>query len=752
MVGVSSKKLFLSRHMCVVAPLSTHHTSSLLVNFAQRVLTEDDVNVTISSAAAWVCSDAIETCFSFAIFVQQSAALWSCFGELCWSGGCIPSRGTADYEDQLMVRVEGCKEGVPATRVSRWVVGSSTGNVSRGGSGESVTDGLENMDCGAVQAVGRVVGAAGASAEERYKGRLNSEHPYAQVGAEIKASPEYFNRRYSLRMIVPSCEVSEILTGLDTVSQGRRICPNMRTSEEEEFPMQRIRTDPIPPPRTRRSISSLTLGSASLPGSAVDIPAATAIAGRVSANRELPYMTPPIENQHFSGDSQDSKGYTSISVREPLANIKAQTDSRLGGVDPPYATVSDDSEMGFLDEMYAAIEEPGRQHQVYTSDSETYAQIQPPSADSLKPVHSRQASSSSAASSVANLGSPKPEKRPANSPLPPPPPVEDSGPLLDLQGIPRSLEDMYAKVNKKKQQDDPIVVPATQGHSSSIDFQSQGAHTEADAASHSSSDLDVSQDSRVIEFDLSGSCSSPHTFQSYTADEPGYESLGDPQLSYHDPGYEVLHRLERHASDCDPNYEELRPQHNSNCARVGDLNRDMEPGYEKVQVSSLVDPDYSTVDGKLQVVDPNYEELRPQNGSDCASLGNPNRHLEPGYEKVQVSNLAESDYSTVDKKMLAVDPNYEELRPQHESDYASVGDPNRHIQPGYEKVQMSNLVEPDYSTVDRKLPVVEPDYEMVNHTEPNYASVYYSDLPPYERLNETRDSDNNCDSGNSQAL
>nr|CAD7399143.1 unnamed protein product [Timema poppensis] len=585
----------------------------------------------------------------------------------------------------------------------------------------SGTVGLKSMAGDQSQTEDRPSSYTHLNPEHPYDQLHPSEHPYAQVGAEIKASPEYFNRRFSLR-------------------------------EEEEFPMQRIRTDPIPPPRTRRSISSLTLGSASLPGSAVDIPAATAIAGRVSANRELPYMTPPIENQHFSGDSQDSKGYTSISVREPLANIKAQTDSRLGGVDPPYATVSDDSEMGFLDEMYAAIEEPGRQHQVYTSDSETYAQIQPPSADSLKPVHSRQASSSSAASSVANLGSPKPEKRPANSPLPPPPPVEDSGPLLDLQGIPRSLEDMYAKVNKKKQQDDPIVVPATQGHSSSIDFQSQGAHAEADATSHSSSDLDVSQDSRVIEFDLSGSCSSPHTFQSYTADEPGYESLGDPQLSYHDPGYEVLHGLERHASDCDPNYEELRPQHISNCARVGDLNRDMEPGYEKVQVSNLAEPDYSTVDGKLQVVDPNYEELRPQNGSDCASLGNPNRHLEPGYEKVQVSNLAESDYSTVDKKMLAVDPNYEELRPQHESDYASVGDPNKHIQPGYETVQVSNLAESDYSTVDRKLPVVEPDYEMVNHTEPNYASVYYSDLPPYERLNETRDSDNNCDSGNSQAL
>ena len=29
--------------------------------------------------------------------------------------------------------------------------------------------------------------------------------------------------------------------------------------------------------------------------------------------------------QNFSGDSQDSRGYTSISVREPLAAIKAQT-------------------------------------------------------------------------------------------------------------------------------------------------------------------------------------------------------------------------------------------------------------------------------------------------------------------------------------------------------------------------------------------------------------------------------------------
>ncbi len=38
------------------------------------------------------------------------------------------------------------------------------------------------------------------------------------------------------------------------------------------------------------------------------VSAASAIAGRISASQELPYMTPPIAppQQHFSGDSQDS--------------------------------------------------------------------------------------------------------------------------------------------------------------------------------------------------------------------------------------------------------------------------------------------------------------------------------------------------------------------------------------------------------------------------------------------------------------
>lgn len=148
-----------------------------------------------------------------------------------------------------------------------------------------------------------------------------------------------------------------------------------------------------------------------------EIPAASAIAGSVPANHDLPYMTPPIPQQHFSGDSQDSgKGYTSISVREPLATILA---SRRG--DPHYATVSDDS-----DEMYAAIDERN------TSGSETYAQISPPSVLPLVIQHQQSIDGRSTSSD----DSPRRERRPANSPLPEPP-----------AGV---VDEMYAKVVKKR--------------------------------------------------------------------------------------------------------------------------------------------------------------------------------------------------------------------------------------------------------------------------------------------------------------
>ncbi|XP_073817689.1 uncharacterized protein isoform X4 [Musca autumnalis] len=116
-----------------------------------------------------------------------------------------------------------------------------------------------------------------------------------------------------------------------------------------------------------------------------EIPAASAIAGMISASQDLPYMTPPIGNQHFSGDSQDSSSYTSISVREPLANILAQ---------------------------------------------------QPPAQPVVRAAgHSRDVNDSHYATVSDDSGSPKPEKRQANSPLPPTPKSNISSSSTQLQAL-----------------------------------------------------------------------------------------------------------------------------------------------------------------------------------------------------------------------------------------------------------------------------------------------------------------------------
>lgn len=79
---------------------------------------------------------------------------------------------------------------------------------------------------------------------------------------------------------------------------------------------------PVAPPRSRRSSSHNSLLEQPV---VPEIQAATAITGGVQANQDLPYMTPPIlmhlpqppqaqnngpQQQHFSGDSQDSSKHT----------------------------------------------------------------------------------------------------------------------------------------------------------------------------------------------------------------------------------------------------------------------------------------------------------------------------------------------------------------------------------------------------------------------------------------------------------
>lgn len=102
-----------------------------------------------------------------------------------------------------------------------------------------------------------------------------TEHPYAQV----KAVGDATNRPSTSNATISSSNLNN----------------SENNSANEETPL------------SRRSSHESLLDS-------VDgrqhqtIPAASAIAGRVSASQELPYMTPPLvqPQQYFSGDSQDS--------------------------------------------------------------------------------------------------------------------------------------------------------------------------------------------------------------------------------------------------------------------------------------------------------------------------------------------------------------------------------------------------------------------------------------------------------------
>ena len=517
--------------------------------------------------------------------------------------------------------------------------------------------------------------------------------------------------------------------------------------------------DPVPPPRTRKSLThgsstppqvAVTVpssgngaesprslhsggGPCTPPESTSDIAAAVAISGRISASQDLPYMTPPIASsqtqtvQHFSGDSQDSsKGYTSISVREPLANIQRQRPH-----DSHYATVSDDS-----DEMYAAIEDPS---QVYTSGSETYAQIQPlalvslstlpphphspetmdsdtvaststqtvqsgstaassqliilapqpPSVDSLKHVaqaHSRQASSSSAASSVANLGSPKPEKRPANSPLPPPP-----ANLASPEGG-CSLEDMYAKVIKKKR-----------GSSEETDKRSQ----EADSPRSQPS----SPQRRF---------STPLPTEVSSCNDPGYETVSASEATMpenaqsHHTGYETVKKVT--SSDLDPNYEELQVAGiDPGYAHIRGRSETVEPEYARISREQAVqkhdvkvEPDYASIsrsqkiisEGKVsksgEIDDPGYEQVRLQKQN---NTGEDSDQENPGYEQVH-ARISEV------KKSAAIDND-----------------------PGYEQVRLAGSSHDCFSTDQDyeglTLSQSDPNYETVHNEEPNYESVQY---------------------------
>ncbi|XP_013194065.2 uncharacterized protein LOC106137709 isoform X1 [Amyelois transitella] len=567
----------------------------------------------------------------------------------------------------------------------------------------------------------------------------------------------------------------------------------------------------------------------------VMISASVAISGQLPSSQELPYITPPSPRAradtaaHFSGDSTDSaKGYTSISVREPLSNIRAQ--SVKPPTQPHYATVSDDS-----DEMYAAIEE------AEAGGSDTYAQITPErraadcdagsaarrsappeiGASTSNATHSRQASSSSCSLSTGALGSPKPEKRQANSPLPPPPAhaphhavvhaavhatshatanvraqhqrISSTGDLHSNDKFRRSLNEKHQRNNSCVSSSDfygcnypvekhrfssgdlirPLVAKELNfdiDHKdspvdnlyNSIDGPGYSNYSPEVATSASSEQRLTESPSRNVEEmyakvlkkkgkddpirrskDLTNN-EVDGVAPKFRGDDPGYETIDRKKSVNH--GYETIAHKERKISqNQDPGYETVKDVNkpgnsnfsNNNLLKLNHAVVDSGP-------NSIISSDHgyehiSKTDNNASDSDPNYEVLRNQPSTPPYATIAPNYKIQPTYSTVnkrsshgnnneETSSIQEPNYESMPHDPLYTtgsesDPNYESVRPKY-SNYESVGTKD----PNYESLRYK---EPKYESVRSK----DPMYDSVRYKkDPNYESVKYFEVAKKEPL------------------
>ncbi|KAF2354068.1 hypothetical protein FHG87_015177 [Trinorchestia longiramus] len=534
-----------------------------------------------------------------------------------------------------------------------------------------------------------------------------------------------------------------------------------------------------------------------------------------------PVGAEPQQQQHFSGDSQDSRGYTSISVREPLAALKAgqqQQQQQPSGLPPHmqqhqqegtepyvftgttntfmyvfaryYMTVSDDS----ADETYACIYERsgGSTAQGAGSSQQTYAQIQPsvvspsasqpstspppsnlplsssthtttasigggstggaqspsplpdpgsldppapPSVDSLKHVlHSRQASSGST-SGVGTVSSPPCEKKGASplpplpqgdqhyyeaAPPPPPPPPSATSPPHSGSGsphksptgsaphspprmvverpTPRALEEMYAKVMKKRSSGSG---PSHSRHSSSEDaaeLMRQSLEIAFDSPGLAANGTSPSDQQSTGTWSIVGVAGS-QTAQAaaiaagvaaavHTSSDPGYETVKDyHEINY--PAYETVKNGRENESE--PGYETVAAKRSSF----------IEPGYETVKGDDRIsesEPGYETVCNRTtdQSSDPGYETV---------SSRQDDTQPEPGYEQVRSTRrpISECDSNYEQLKFSEQpDPGYESVKSCYESPYEQVSE-----SPMYAEIKKPAKAQPVYASVKKKSPPAE---------------------------------------------
>ncbi|OWR48220.1 hypothetical protein KGM_211594 [Danaus plexippus plexippus] len=537
------------------------------------------------------------------------------------------------------------------------------------------------------------------------------------------------------------------------------------------------------------------------------ISASVAISGQLPSSQELPYITPPSPRpeQHFSGDSTDSaKGYTSISVREPLSNIRAANKHTHAH----YATVSDDS-----DEMYAAIEEAS-----VGEGSDTYAQISteprrqtnevndpgtkqltnntlqaeqsthharrsaPPeigASVSNATQHSRQASMSSCSNSTGALGSPKPEKRQANSPLPhpgtratplptPPSTAPLSAPPGDVLAMRHqrisSTGDLHfnhdklrRSLNEKHQRNNSCV--------SSSDF--YGCNYPVEKHRFSSGDLIRPLVAKELNFDIDQKENPPDNLYN-SIDGPGYSDYSSTDAN---TSIQSEHRItESPSRNVEEMYakvmkkvktkEERRSKDiSNNDENTGPKYRGDDPGYETIDRKQS-NHGYETIERNEQKgsnQDPGYETVKDINKSNLTTFTNNNlsklNHLsvDSGPNSIISSDAGYELISKADANASDSDPNYEVLRNQPPTPpYATIA-PNYKVQPTYSTVNKrpvkynnwpnnneEAMLEPNYESMTNDPFYTtgsesDPNYESVRPKEPNYESLRCKD-PKYESV------------------
>lgn len=478
--------------------------------------------------------------------------------------------------------------------------------------------------------------------------------------------------------------------------------------------------------------------------------------------------------------------------------------------------------------MYAAIEDPNNAGELYTSGSETYAQIQapitvsveinavPPShqastsqstqtrfnrmsssthqvnpieeassanVEALKNLHSRQASSSSCTSSVGNIGSPKPEKRQANSPLPPTPKGQNqsrnsTSSILEYhegaklkdsnnnsskvkQSPSKDLEGMYAKVIKKAKLSS---VPSE--NSSPV------------LNRHEPPISDVTVGVVEVPVKLGNEYETIHKKRNRTRNS---------EMS--DAGYETIPADRNNNKDVTDDYQTI-PNSTAHYAQISEkreksskakMSLFQEPGYEDVnQLDSIDDPKYETLKLDKKPLkrgagsnatdsdyDPNYEIVMSKNPQKTSSSSS-STLVDDGYSQIEKKNKDVSDDESI--------PGYSTIK-KPEPDYSSIGGEN------HGKLPVNSINDGDsdsnvYSSIPTVVQtVVTPstdsnsselhleydlrtstsnsiatpttlnnNYESLSNSEsitidePNYESMKYLKENPYERLHNEKSS------------